>query len=360
MTRSSDILSPLCLAVKSAFTKFTKTLEIGSMRPLVIMARRSLVSRSSGALEEAYVTFTVFTPLPPATNWTASLPNFSASSTNASSALTRASSSITPPRATFTILTPFFIFAKFSSLRIFDVAGVKGICKEMKSAVPMASSKLTSSTPIARARSAGAYGSCAITCMPSPFARRATSVPTLPNPITAIKSAIPCSAAATVFAVGAFTTKQPCSVAAARSTLSMPTPALPTTFNLPPEDSNTSRLTLVPLRTIIASQSEILVQSSSGLRLYEQSTLAKSFRRSRPASPSFSATRTVGFASIDAETNTTNRGAPTLRRRRSTEKAEGTGILEDREESTEFSSAGLRSVNEAEVAISRRNEKTTG
>ncbi|RHN82272.1 hypothetical protein MtrunA17_Chr1g0208151 [Medicago truncatula] len=81
------------------------------------------------------------------------------------------------------------------------------------------------------------------------------------------KSAIPCSAAATVLAVGALTTKQPCSVAAARSTLSIPTPALPTTLSLPPEDSNTSRETLVPLRTMRASQREILVQSSSGVRL---------------------------------------------------------------------------------------------
>ncbi|TQE14294.1 hypothetical protein C1H46_000213 [Malus baccata] len=49
--------------------------------------------------------------------------------------------------------------------------------------------------------------------------------------------------------------------------LSMPMPALPTTFNLPPEDSNTSRVTLVPLHTINTSQSEILVQNSLGLRL---------------------------------------------------------------------------------------------
>ena len=57
---SSDILITLCLAVKSALTKFTNTLEMGSMIPLVIMARRSLVSRSSGALAEAYVTFNSF------------------------------------------------------------------------------------------------------------------------------------------------------------------------------------------------------------------------------------------------------------------------------------------------------------
>ena len=38
-----------------------------------------------------------------------------------------------------TIQTPFFIFAKVSSLRIFDVVGVRGMCR--------ARSKLTSSTP---------------------------------------------------------------------------------------------------------------------------------------------------------------------------------------------------------------------
>ncbi|KAK7839298.1 hypothetical protein CFP56_018163 [Quercus suber] len=83
----------------------------------------------------------------------------------------------------------------------------------------------------------------------------------------AAKRAIPCSAAAMVLALGALTTKQPCSVATARSTLLVPMPALPTTLSLPADDSNTSRLTFIPLRTIIASQSEILVQSSSGLRL---------------------------------------------------------------------------------------------
>ncbi|KAL3843901.1 hypothetical protein ACJIZ3_001304 [Penstemon smallii] len=118
----------------------------------------------------------------------------------------------------------------------------------------------------------------------------------------AVSSAIPCSAAATVLAVGAFTTRHPCSVAAARSTLSIPTPALPTTFNLPADDSKTSRLTLVPLLTISASQSEILVHSSSGLRLYEQSTFANSLRRFTPASPSFSATRMVGLASNERTT----------------------------------------------------------
>ena len=59
---------------------------------------------------------------------------------------------------------------------------------------------------------------------------------------SAHSSAMPCSAAATVLAVGAFTTRQPVSEAAARSTLSMPTPARPTTLSRPLEASNTSRV----------------------------------------------------------------------------------------------------------------------
>ena len=100
--------------------------------------------------------------------------------------------------------------------------------------------------------------------------------------LRAVMSAIPCSAAAMVLAVGAFTTRQPdckthrlslaqrlpqlpglcialgmlrvdgsdstmlqnhTSVAAWRSTLSIPTPARPTTFNLPLEASNTALVT---------------------------------------------------------------------------------------------------------------------
>ncbi|KAL3825038.1 hypothetical protein ACJIZ3_021067 [Penstemon smallii] len=79
--------------------------------------------------------------------------------------------------------------------------------------------------------------------------------------------AIPCSAAAIVLAVGAFTTKHPNSVAACRSTLSIPTPARPTTFSFPFAASKTWRVTFVPLRTISASHSEIFAHRSSGDKL---------------------------------------------------------------------------------------------
>lgn len=115
----------------------------------------------------------------------------------------------------------------------------------------------------------------------------------------AVSRAIPCSAAATVFAVGALTTRHPNSVAACRSTLSIPTPALPTTFNLPLAASKTCLVTFVPLRTIKASHVEILAQSSSGERLYAHSKLPKPRRTWRPASPSFSETKMVGVESED-------------------------------------------------------------
>ena len=58
--------------------------------------------------------------------------------------------------------------------------------------------------------------------------------------------------------------------------------------------------------------------------------MAKSLRRVRPASPSFSATRTVGLASREEETKTT-RERRGLWGRRETEKAEERGSLEERE-----------------------------
>ena len=80
---------------------------------------------------------------------------------------------------------------------------------------------------------------------------------------SAHSSAMPCSAAATVLAVGALTTSTPASVAATRSTLSMPTPARPTVFRRPAPAANTSLVTLVAERTISASHSEILAMRSA-------------------------------------------------------------------------------------------------
>mmetsp|Transcript_560 Transcript_560/g.1496 ORF Transcript_560/g.1496 Transcript_560/m.1496 type:complete len:362 (-) Transcript_560:44-1129(-) len=215
----------------------------------------------------------------------------------ASSARASAASSITPPRATLMMRAPFLIFPNVSSPNSPLVSGVSGMCREKKSPAARASSKDTSLTPRALARSSDAYGSWAITVIPNPLARRATSPPTFPNPITAkvlptIETptylershlpafidtsacatflasahsiAIPCSAAATVLAVGAFTTRHPVSLAAVRSTLSIPTPARPTTLRRPAEASNTSRSTLVAERMTMAST--VLIFSNRAAR----------------------------------------------------------------------------------------------
>lgn len=68
------------------------------------------------------------------------------------------------------------------------------------------------------------------------------------------------------------------------------------TFKRPFDASKTSFVTFVALRTIKASHCEIFAHRSSGDKLYEQSTIATFSNNSIPAAPSFSATKTVGFA----------------------------------------------------------------
>ncbi len=72
---------------------------------------------------------------------------------------------------------------------------------------------------------------------------------------TASSSAIACSAALTMFEVGALTTMTPRAVAAATSTLSSPMPARATTLSRSAAAS-ASASTLVALRTITASTPE--------------------------------------------------------------------------------------------------------
>lgn len=59
--------------------------------------------------------------------------------------------------------------------------------------------------------------------------------------------------------------------------------------------------------------------------------MAKSLRSLSPASPSFSATRTVGLASRPEETKTTRERVVRRLGRRETEKAEERGSLDERE-----------------------------
>lgn len=234
----------------------------------------------------------------------------------ASSARTRAPSSITPPRATLTTRAPRFILANRASLNRPFVSGVIGMCSEKKSAVASASSSDTSLTPSAAAFASDAYGSYATTLNPRPRPRRPTSDPTLPKPMTASvlptidtptyldrshrpalmdasawatlrateqMRAMPCSAAATVLAVGALTTRQPAAVAAPRSTLSTPTPARPTTLRRPADASNTSLVTWVADRMISASDAFTFSFSCSGVRPRATSTVANFSSRAMPA-----------------------------------------------------------------------------
>mmetsp|Transcript_15202 Transcript_15202/g.45841 ORF Transcript_15202/g.45841 Transcript_15202/m.45841 type:complete len:404 (-) Transcript_15202:444-1655(-) len=362
----SVITRPRFLASRSAFTRFTVAVVTCSRMPLMTMARRRRVSRSSPR-GDSYVIPTSVKPPSPPTSCTAVRPRPAARDTNgcssfrtsggiigaftavaaisplraatttsdtstdtsswasaveaprwgvhttsgrptsgwsagggstantsraaaatwpASRARASAWSSMTPPRATFTMRAPFLILANTSSPNRFLVVGVRGMCREWKSALARHSSSDRSCTPWARAFSSLAYGSYAITVMPSPLARLATSLPTLPKPmiarvlstkdtptyflrahlpsftllsawatlrLNAHRSAIPCSAAAMVLAVGAFTTRHPNSVAAVRSTLSTPTPARPTTLRRPPAASNTSLVTCDAERMMSAS-----------------------------------------------------------------------------------------------------------
>ena len=128
----------------------------------------------------------------------------------------------------------------------------------------MSSEDSAFSTRSSRYRSAETYGSNAITCIPKARARSATSCPIFPNPripsvfsysstpenfersqappvseacacgtlrASASSSAIVCSAAVITFDCGALATMIPRLVAASTSTLSTPTPALPTARN---------------------------------------------------------------------------------------------------------------------------------
>ena len=135
----------------------------------------------------------------------------------------------------------------------------------MKSACAYSSSAVSAcSTPSSRKRLLDTYGSYAVTCMPKPCARAATSWPMRPNPsrpsvfsysstpphfershlpsvsaecacgtlrASASSSATVCSAAVMTFDCGALATMIPRLVAASTSTLSTPTPARPITFS---------------------------------------------------------------------------------------------------------------------------------
>ena len=191
-----------------------------------------------------------------------------------------------PPRAVFTRRAPGFIirisFAPISP----SVSGVRGRWIVTKSDCTRSASRVgIISTPISFARSTLTYGSNAITRIPNPAARAATSEPTRPRPTSPIvlpasstpshrdrshrpsmrsecacgtlracanRSASVCSAALMMLDWGALTTMTPRRVAASTSTLSSPIPARATTLRFVAAAS-TASVTRVALRMMSAS-----------------------------------------------------------------------------------------------------------
>ena len=202
------------------------------------------------------------------------------------SASASAFSSTSPPRAQFTTSAPGFICASCAAPTMFFVCSVSGTCRVMASLRRKISGRSTSSTPSLAAASGERNGSYPSTFIPKACARFTTSVPMLPVPITprvlprssrpaanfffshlparveleasatwrasARSRATVCSATDTLLPPGAFITTTPRRVAAARSMLSTPVPARPTTRSFAAA-SRISLVTLVALRTASAS-----------------------------------------------------------------------------------------------------------
>ena len=96
----------------------------------------------------------------------------------------RAFSSTKPPLAQLIILTPFLVFLKFSRLKIFFVASVKGTWRVMKSDFSNSSLSSTLSIPILSAFSSLRKGSYASTFICRARALSQTIPPILPAPMT--------------------------------------------------------------------------------------------------------------------------------------------------------------------------------
>ena len=175
------------------------------------------------------------------------------------------------------------------------------------------------------ARAGDTYGSNAMILVPKASSRCATSWPILPRPTTPTvlpfsstpvyalrfhsparrlasaagtwrsadsSSATACSAAETMFEVGAFTTMTPRAVAGGTSTLSSPTPARATTLSWCAAAS-TSASTLVAERTSSASTSATAA-SSAGRSVPSTCRISQlSLSRSSTEGANFSASRTT-------------------------------------------------------------------
>ena len=177
--------------------------------------------------------------------------------------------------------------------------------------------------------------------MPRPLARCATRKPMRPSPMTpsvlsctstppqrdfsqrpafkalwacgmlraqASSMAIVCSAAESTLLWGAFTTTMPRLVAASTSMLSTPTPARPITLRRVPA-SMTSAVTLAAERTTRPSNSPMRRTNSSWSQSIPSTTSNSCSRRSMPALPSLSLTRTFLRASLTAPPRSSRRPA---------------------------------------------------
>nr|QNO48058.1 hypothetical protein DFIJPJLC_00001 [Methanosarcinales archaeon ANME-2c ERB4] len=191
-------------------------------------------------------------------------------------------------------------------------------------------SRSTSSIPSSFARSFGMNGSYARIFIAMPCARFTTSIPTLPRPIvprtlfltstpvnrlrfhssafsdrsacgmfleSASIMATVCSAAEIVFPSGVFATIMPFFVAAATSTLSTPTPALPTILRRSAAFMIFS-VTFVPLLITRASYPGIIFTSSSSERPVFTSTSCSVLSSSKPSSAIGSLTRIFNPCSL--------------------------------------------------------------
>src|SRR5437899_9739803 len=239
------------------------------------------------------------------------------------SAASSADSSMIPPRAVLIRRAVGFMRASSGVPMRLRLESTSGTCTVTKSACSSSSSRLTSATLNSSARSTETTGSNATTSISRPWARLATSDPTLPRPMTPRvlprisvpmkfarvhsprftdasacgterasehRRAIVCSAAATMLPRGALTTRMPRRVAAGTSMLSTPTPARPTTRSFLPA-SMIGAVTRVSLRTTSASKSGMRRISSFSPSLLTTVTSPARRSRSRPSSARGSATR---------------------------------------------------------------------
>src|SRR5688572_24647799 len=227
------------------------------------------------------------------------------------------------PRAALTRMADGFMRASRAASMRWRVCAVSGVCRLTRSALARPSSRATHSTPIAFAASGVTNGSWPRTAISKAAPRAAIMRPMRPRPTrrrvlpasstpSSLRSHLPCfmlasasgtrraqasmsahacSAADVMLPVGAWKTATPRAGAAARSTLSTPTPARPTARSLVAAAMSSARM-VVPLRTIHASALATSAWRAGPSSLVPSTTSwPRLRRRSRPSASSGSVTR---------------------------------------------------------------------